>query len=180
MKLISGWFQIELSKIHFLYVSSFSLYFEWNYLNIKFWKTVSSFGNQIFGLTYKNQNNLSGYGSLIWVIWYDLIQENLVLEAKNFYKSVSIGYITPSSECEETFSTVLIFRCMICVFWRQSLSFKNYFLKRYATKSTIYSCSRRNCRTGRNRKLLNIQNIQYNFIINNLFPLYFRIINLLK
>ena len=125
MKLISGWFQIELSKIHFLYVSSFSLYFEWNYLNIKFWKTVSSFGNQIFGLTYKNQNNLSGYGSLISYESYDLIQENLVLEAKNFYKSVSIGYITPSSECEETFSTVLIFRCMICVFWRQSLSLKN-------------------------------------------------------
>ena len=120
MKLISGWFQIELSKIHFLYVSSFSLYFEWNYLNIKFWKTVSSFGNQIFGLTYKNQNNMSKYGSLIW-----LNSRKFSTRSSNFYKSVSIGYITPSSECEETFSTVLIFRCMICVFWRQSLSLKN-------------------------------------------------------
>ena len=98
-----------------------------------------------------------------------LFQENFVLKAENFDKSVSIGCITPTSECKETFSTVLIFRCMICVFWRQSLSFKNYFLKRYATKSTIYSCSRRNCRTGRNRKLLNIENIQYIFPNNSRF-----------
>ena len=55
--------------------------------------TESSFGNQIFGLTYKNPNNLSGYGSLISYKLYGksncvchktfvlLFQENLVVEA---------------------------------------------------------------------------------------------------
>ena len=54
--------------------------------------TESSFGNQIFGLTYKNPNNLSGYGSLISYESYDLIQENLVLEAQistKVYRSVT-------------------------------------------------------------------------------------------